>query len=111
MSEEKKEVIKTTMFKEVEQDEDVARGHVKVTELIAYDAVGKKTDEDGREKIIEKSRGPFFCQDKEDELVFLENNPNARMETFTVQLLKSTAIHYLNSPENMKQFVRKSVKV
>jgi len=96
-----------TMYKEIEQDEDVVKGNIKVTEIIAYDIVGKKKDEEGKEKPVEKSRGPFFCQDKEDLVVFNANNSNSRIETFTIQLLKSTAIKYLNAPENMKQFVRK----
>jgi hypothetical protein len=109
MSDETKQAQKT-MYKEIEQDENVARGCVKVIEIIAYDPVGKKKNEDGKEIIVEKSRGPFFCQDSEDAVVFAENNPNARTESFTIQLMKSTAIRYLNDPENMRQFVRKGVK-
>ena len=105
------EMKQKTMYKEIEQDEYVARGHVKVIEIIAYDAVGKKKNEDGKEIIVERGRAPYFCQDQEDELVFAENNPNARTEKFTVQLLKSTAIKYLNDPENVKQFIKKAVKV
>jgi hypothetical protein len=101
---------KTTMYKEVEQDEDVVRGYVKVVEIIAYDVVGKKKNEDGKEVIVEKGRQPYFCQDKEDAAVFAENNPGVRTETFTIQLLKSTAIKYLNGPENVKQFTKKGVK-
>ena len=100
-----------TMYKELEQDENVAKGHIKVIEIIAYDVVGKKKNEDGKEIIVEKGRAPYFCQEQEDELVFAENNPGVRTEKFTVQLLKSTAIKYLNNPENMKQFAKKAVKV
>lgn len=105
------EVVKKTMYKEIEQDENVARGCVKVIEIIAYDPVGKKRNEDDtKDVIVEKGRAPYYCQDPEDELVFAENNPNARTEKFNVQLLKSTAIRYLNDPENMKQFTKKAVK-
>lgn len=95
---------KMLMYEEMEQDENVAKGCVKVTEIIAYDVVGKKKDEDGKETIVEKGRRPYFCQTKEQENVFTENNPGIRTETFGVQLLKSTAIKKLNDPENMKQF-------
>jgi len=105
------------MYVEVEQDDDVARGCVKVTELIAYDVVGKKRDDngnivikDGRPVDKEVGRKPCFCQTKEQELIFMENNPDVRIETFSIQLLKSTAKKYLNDPENMKQFVRKEGK-
>jgi hypothetical protein len=101
-----------TMYKEIEQDENVARGCVKVIEIIAYDPVGKKRNEDDtKDVIIERGRAPYFCQDAEDELIFAENNPDARTEKFNVQLLKSTAIKYLNAPENMRQFTRKAAKV
>jgi hypothetical protein len=93
-----------TMYREIEQDEDVARGHVKIVEIIAYDFVRKEKNDIGKEKTIEKGREPYFCQDAEDILVFKEKNPNVRTETFTVQVLKSTAIKYLNNPRNMKQF-------
>ncbi len=99
------------MYEDIEEIEEVARGHVKVVELIAYefdrmeeiidDLTGKPT---GKMRKVEKSRGPYFCQTKEQEVVFGKNNPDARIETFNVQLLKSTAIRKLNDPENMKQF-------
>lgn len=99
------------MYEEIETIEDVARGHVIVKELIVYDVVGVRKDEDGKiiikdgkEVPLEKGRRPFFCQTNEQELVFKENNPNARIESFTIQLLKSTAIKKLNDPSNMKQF-------
>lgn len=95
------------MYRETEQAENVARGHVMVTEIIAYDIVGKKKNEDGKEIDVEKGRPPYFCQDKEDATIFAENNPGTRTETFTVQLLKSTAIKCLNNPENVKQFTKK----
>ena len=99
------------MYEDIEAVEDVARGHVLVVELIVYefdrmeevidDLDGKAT---GKMRKVEKSRRPYFCQTKEQEVVFAENNPDGRIETFTVQLLKSTAIAKLNDPENMKQF-------
>ncbi len=110
-----------TMYREIEQGENVARGHVEVIEIIAYDATKEpmrhplekgetkgrvKKDADGNIKYIENGRAPYFCQDPEDALTFAENNPNARTETFTVQVRKSTAIEYLNASRNMKQFER-----
>ena len=92
------------MYQEIEQEEEVSRGYVKVMEIIAYDVVGKKKNEDGKEIVIERGRKPYFCQNREDITVFLENNPGARIETFGIQLLKSAAIKYLDDPENMKQF-------
>jgi len=94
----KTETIETpVMYKEVEQEEDVARGCVKVYEIIMYG----KTAKDSRK---------YFCQDKEDLLIFKENNPGVKTETFYIQLLKSSAIKYLNDPENMKQFIKKETK-
>ncbi len=108
-----------TMYKDIEQDENVARGHVSIIEIIAYDAtkeprrwppdkdqdIGEiRKDKDGNILYVEISRGPYFCQDPEDALVFEENNPDTRTETFTVQVRKSTAIKYLDAPENMEQF-------
>lgn len=113
-----------TLYEEVEQGDDVARGHVQVKEIIAYDFVEKRKvierDKLGNEigsklVIIENGRPPYFCQTKEQELVFLENNPGTRTEdfnsgvrteSFSIQLLKSTAIKYLNDPRNVKEFTR-----
>ena len=114
-----------TMYREIEQTENVARGHVEVIEIIAYDATKELRrhppdkgqtrgdvikDKDGNELYVEISRGPYFCQDPEDALVFSENNPDTRTETFTVQIRKSTAIKYLDAPENMKQFKKREVQ-
>ena len=103
-----------TMYREIEQDETVSKGYVRVTEVIAYDFVrkekikdeltGKPTD---MTRDIEKSRGPYFCQDSEDLVIFKKNNKKARIETFGIQMLKSTAIKYMNSPENIAQFTSK----
>ena len=115
-----KEITKApTMYREIEQNENIARGHVEVIEIIAYDAtkeprrhvpekdglIGEiKKDNDGNILYVEIGREPYFCQDPEDALLFAENNPGVRTETFTVQVRKSTAIKYLDSPRNMKQF-------
>ena len=113
-----------TMYREIEQDDNVARGHVEVIEIIAYDATKEPRrhpldkgqtkgdimkDKDGEILYVEISRGPYFCQDPEEAQVFSENNPDTRTETFTVQVRKSTAIKYLDSPENMKQFKKREV--
>jgi len=104
-----------TMYEDYEQGEDVPRGFVKVTEVIAYDfdktikvldeLTGKPT---GEMKDIEKGRKPYFCLTKEQEYAFKANNPDARIEKFTIQLLKSAAKLYMNSPRNMKQFKEKT---
>lgn len=106
-----------TMYEDLEVLEDVARGHVQVVELIVYefdrmeevidDLTGKPT---GSMKKVEKSRRPYFCQTKEQEVIFAENNPDGRIETFTIQVLKSTAIKKLNDPENMRQFKELSMR-
>jgi len=93
-----------TMYREIEQDVEVPRGYVKVTEIIAYEKAGKRKNEDGKEEILEKRHGKYFCQDTEDVNVFKANNPGLRIETFSIQLQKSTAIRYIDSPENMEQF-------
>ncbi len=119
------------MYEEIEQGDEVAKGHVQVKEIIAYDFVERKKvverDKIGNEigskwVIIEKGRPPYFCQTKEQELIFLENNPGVRevdsnkvvivasgvrTESFSIQLLKSTAIKYINDPRNVKEFTRK----
>ncbi len=121
-----KEITKApTMFREIEQEENVARGHVSVIEIIAYDATKEprrhplekgetkgliKKDKDGNILYVEIPREPYFCQDPEDALVFAENNPNARTETHTIQVRKSTAIKYLDAPRNMKQFEKREVR-
>lgn len=111
-----------TMYQDIEQGENVARGHIEVIEIIAYDPTKEpkrhlpekdgtqgeiRKDKDGKILYVENGRAPYYCQDPEDSLIFAENNPGARTETFTVQLRKSTAIECLNSPRNMKQFERK----
>lgn len=105
------------MYRDEEQNETVARGCVRVTEVIAYDFVRMETvkdeltgkDTDMKRK-IEKSRGPYFYQDSEDFLIFRENNSDARIESFGIQMLKSTAIKRINKPENMKQFIKRGAK-
>lgn len=99
------------LYVEMEQDEDVARGHVRVKEIIVYDfdRMEKIIDDftgepTGKERVVEKGRKPYFCQTKEQELIFKENNPDVRTESFSIQLLKSTAIKKLNDPRNVKQF-------
>jgi len=96
-----------TMYQDVEQEENVPRGYVKIMEIIAYDPVGKKTNDVGKETIIEKGRSPYFCQDSADIITFKENNKGARIETFSIQTLKNVAMKYINDPRNMKQFERK----
>ena len=115
-----------TMYKEIEQNENVARGHIEVIEIIAYDATKEPRryppdkdqdigdimkDKDRNILYVEISRGPYFCQDPEDALIFAENNPTTRTETFTVQVRKSTAIKYLDAPQNMKQFEKQEDNV
>ncbi len=112
------------MYREIEQGENVARGCVEVIEIIAYDATKEprrhplekdetkgriKKDKDGEVMYVEIARKPYFCQDPEDTMIFAENNPDARTETFTVQVRKSTAIEYLNAPRNMNQFKKRGV--
>ena len=112
-----------TMYREIEQAENIARGHVEVIEIIAYKATkkprrhppekhglqGEIIKKDGETQYVEVSSGPYFCQDPEDAQIFTENNPDLRTESFTVQVRKSTAIKYINAVENMKQFVKKEV--
>ena len=117
------------LYKEIEQGDEVARGHVQVKEIIAYDFVEKRKvierDKLGNEigskmVVIENGRKPYFCQTKEQELIFKENNPGVRtedsnsgvrMESFSIQLLKSTAIKYLDDPRNVEQFTKKEEQV
>ena len=112
-----------TMFQEVEQDEDVARGFVKVREFIAYKATKAprryapekpglageiKKDKDGSILYVEVAYGPYYCQqiEEDEEEIFKENHPDKRIETFTIQLKKATARRKIDNPENMKQFRR-----
>ena len=102
-----------TMYREIEQDETVSKGYVKITEVIAYDFVRKVKIKDeltgeftDMTRKIEKSRGPYFYQDSVDLLIFKDNNPKARLESFGIQMLKPLAIDYINRPENIKQFTR-----
>ncbi len=93
-----------TMYEEMEQEQDVARGCIKVIEIIAYDKIGTKTNDVGKVTDIERSRKPCFCQTPEDEVIYKEKYPKARIETFTIQLLKKTAIAKLDDPDNVRQF-------
>ena len=108
-----------TMYKEIEQAENVARGCVEVIEIIAYDATKKpkrglqeadgsmgeiKKDKYGKTLYVENGRAPYFCQDPEDAMIFSENNPDVRTETFTIQVRKSTAKKYLDTKRNMNAF-------
>ena len=104
------------MYREIEEIEDVAKGHIRVKELIAYDfdrmeeVIDEYTGQStGRQRKVEKSRGPYFCQTAEQEITFKKNKTDARMESFNIQLLKSTGIEKINNPENMKQFIEKEV--
>ena len=116
------ETIPAPMYVEMEQDEDVARGCVKVTELIMYDVTKEKRrytpekpgikgeimkDKEGNVLYVEIGHKPYFCQTKEQEITFAANNPDARIETHTLQVLKQTAIGFLNSERNMEQFKEK----
>jgi len=110
------------MYVEMEQEENVARGYVMVTEILAYKATkeprrytperpGLKGEimknKDGKTMYVEVSSKPYFCQTKEQEIVFIQNHPGMRIETHSIQLLKSTAIKYINSPRNMEAFKEK----
>ena len=98
--------VAPTMYQEIEQAENVARGCAETTELIAYEATKeprrhtpekpglqgeKKTDREGNVLYVEIPHGPYFCQTKEQEVVFKENHPNMRIESYAIQLLKNTA--------------------
>ena len=78
-----------TMYQEVEQGENVARGCVEVVEIIAYDATKEPRryppeknetkgeimkDMNGNILYVEIGHAPYFCQDPEDALIFAENN-------------------------------------
>jgi len=110
-----------TMYQELEQNENVARGCVEVIEVILYDATKTpqrylserhgvagaiKRDESGSILYEEAGRDPYFCQDPLDVYTLEENNPKSRVETFTIQLRKPTAIEYINSKRNMDAFKR-----
>ena len=103
-----------TMYKEIIQGEDVPRGYIKLIQIIPYDKAKVKKIDVEKNKVVmvdtEIGRRSYFCQDKEDLLIFKENNPEPRLETHDVQVLKSTAVKYLNDPENMKEFVKKEEK-
>ena len=119
-----KETIEApTMYREIEQEENVARGCVEVIEILAYDPTTTLRrhlpekdgltgeivkDKDGNKLYVENPRKPYFCQDSEDLYAFKENNPKARIETYTIQLRKKTAQKYIDSPRNMKQFKREN---
>ncbi len=64
----------------------------------------------GRKKVTQINVGnkTYFCVTPEEERIFSENNPGAKMETFKIELLASTAHERLNDPENKKQFIRKN---
>jgi hypothetical protein len=51
----------------------------------------------------------YFCKTTQEQRVFLENNPNAKTESFTIDLPDFIAKKYLNDAENKKQFQEKKV--
>ena len=123
LAETSKETTKApTMYREIEQNENIARGCVEVIEIIAYKDTkeprrhppekhglkGEIIKKDGETQYVEISSGPYFCQDPEEAQIFTENNPDLRTETFTVQVRKSTAIKYLNAEENVNKFKREA---
>ena len=63
-------------------------GYVKITQVNAH----------GKE---------YFCIDAQEEIIFMENHPGAKTETFKIELPASVADKYLNDPENKKHFTRK----
>jgi len=110
------------MYEEIEQGENVARGYIEVKEMIAYDFVRIDTNEVGKKTVIEKPLREYYCQTSEHERIFRENYPGVReyderkviiaasgvrIETFTIQLLESTAREYIDDPENVEQFTKK----
>ena len=119
LAETSEETIPAPMYVEMEQGENIARGCVEVTEVIAYDITKEPrrhapakagvqgeimTDKEGKTLYVEIPHAPCFCQDPALVQNFTDNHPDARIETFTIQLRKNTAIKKLNDPENMKQF-------
>lgn len=108
-----------TMYREIEQAENVARGCVEIIEIIGYKATKELRrhppdkdqaigdiifDKEKNKLYVEIPYGPFYCQEPDQSMTFTENNPNIRTETFTIQVRKATAMAYLNDPENIKQF-------
>lgn len=81
--------------------ENVGIGCVKITEIIAY---RKSKDGPGINRA-------YFCKTKEEECIFSENNPGVETETFSIELLTSTARKYLDDPENKRQFTRQKETV
>lgn len=49
----------------------------------------------------------YFCKTEEEQVIFSENNPNAKTETFRIELPDFIAKKYLNEPSNKEQFKRK----
>ena len=110
-----------TMYQDIEQGENVARGCASVIEVIPYDITKEPRrhppdrdrmegdimkDKNGNTLYVEIPRKPLFCQDPEDVTVFTESNPKVRVETFTIQIRKTTAKNYIDSEYNMKSFGR-----
>ncbi len=84
-----------------ERQENIGIGCVKITEIIAY-----RKGNDGQ--MIGQA---YFCKTKEEECIFSENNLGVEIETFSIELLASTARKYLDNPENKKQFTKQKETV
>lgn len=95
---------KKTFFKDIEQDEDVVRGHIKVIQLITYAVVGKKKNEFDEWVDQREGRGMYFCQTEEDKEYFVRKHPDLIIESFTIQLKQQAAMDYLNDLHNMDAF-------
>lgn len=101
------EIKQRTFYEKVEEkdrEEDVPRGYVKVIQLITYAIEGKRKNEFDELVDNKVGKGVFFCQKEEDKDKFIGKNKDLFIESFTIQLRESTAIDYLDSPENMDAF-------
>lgn len=85
---------------------------VKCLEIIASKGtVGIQTEEPVQQvkKVIQINANgrKYICITSAEQQIFKENNPDVRMETYTIELPNFIADKYMKDPENIKQFTKK----
>ena len=57
---------------------------------------------------INVGKKKYFCLTPQEQEIFRSNHPNMKIETFEVEMPEYMATKYLENPENVKAFERKT---
>lgn len=93
---------------EMQEKLENLENRVQLLEIIAKKAAveTQPTPQEEEKKVIQINANgkKYFCTTQQEQRIFEENNPNAKKETFEVQLPVFVADEYLNDPKNKEQF-------